>query len=63
MSRDIDAKERVVVFMPACAAYLYNRPHRGEEEEEGIRRVKSIKRIPRWGRWSEDKLRWVKWAP
>eukprot|EP00973_Karenia_brevis_P036126 4981571-Karenia_brevis.AAC.1 len=31
LDRDIDAKERIVAFIPACAAYLYKRLHRGDD--------------------------------
>eukprot|EP00973_Karenia_brevis_P050521 7013683-Karenia_brevis.AAC.1 len=31
MRRDIDAKERIVAFIPSYAADLYNRLHRGED--------------------------------
>eukprot|EP00973_Karenia_brevis_P038608 5327574-Karenia_brevis.AAC.1 len=31
MRREINAKERIVSFIPAYAAYLYNRLHRGDD--------------------------------
>eukprot|EP00973_Karenia_brevis_P016107 2202581-Karenia_brevis.AAC.1 len=31
MRREIGAKERIVAFIPAYAAYLYNRLHRGDD--------------------------------
>eukprot|EP00973_Karenia_brevis_P067966 9455799-Karenia_brevis.AAC.1 len=40
MNREINAKERIVVFMPACAAYLYNRLHRGDDGKVAYDRIK-----------------------
>eukprot|EP00973_Karenia_brevis_P051879 7205433-Karenia_brevis.AAC.1 len=31
MGKEISAKERIVAFIPAYAAYLYNRLHRGDD--------------------------------
>eukprot|EP00973_Karenia_brevis_P014113 1919218-Karenia_brevis.AAC.1 len=31
MNRDINAMERIVAFIPAYAAYLYSRLHRGDD--------------------------------
>eukprot|EP00973_Karenia_brevis_P031845 4394143-Karenia_brevis.AAC.1 len=39
-NRDIDAKERLVAFMPAYAAYVYHRLHRGEDGKVAYERVK-----------------------
>eukprot|EP00973_Karenia_brevis_P088378 12254614-Karenia_brevis.AAC.1 len=43
LNRDIDAKERIVAFIPQYAAYLYNRLHRGEDGKVGYERVKGKK--------------------
>eukprot|EP00973_Karenia_brevis_P034012 4693077-Karenia_brevis.AAC.1 len=43
LSRDVDAKERLVAFIPAYAAYLYNRLHRGEDGKVPYERVKGKK--------------------
>eukprot|EP00973_Karenia_brevis_P031596 4357729-Karenia_brevis.AAC.1 len=43
MNRDIDAKERIVAFIPAYAAYLYNRLHRGEDGKVAYESVKGKK--------------------
>eukprot|EP00973_Karenia_brevis_P023014 3170334-Karenia_brevis.AAC.1 len=40
---DIDAEERIVAFIPAYAAYLYNRLHRGEGGKVAYERVKGKK--------------------
>eukprot|EP00973_Karenia_brevis_P057921 8062920-Karenia_brevis.AAC.1 len=39
LGRDVDAKERIVAFIPAYAAYLYNRPHKGEDGKVAYERV------------------------
>eukprot|EP00973_Karenia_brevis_P079670 11054299-Karenia_brevis.AAC.1 len=31
LGREVDPRERIVAFIPAYAAYLYNRLHRGED--------------------------------
>eukprot|EP00973_Karenia_brevis_P069477 9660845-Karenia_brevis.AAC.1 len=43
MSRDIDAQERVVAFIPAYAVYLYNRLDRGEDGQVAYEGVKGKK--------------------
>eukprot|EP00973_Karenia_brevis_P018676 2560592-Karenia_brevis.AAC.1 len=43
LDRDIDAKERIVTFIPADAAYLYNRLHRGDDGKVAYERVKGKK--------------------
>eukprot|EP00973_Karenia_brevis_P070199 9756400-Karenia_brevis.AAC.1 len=43
LGRDIDAKERIVAFIPAYAAYLYNGLHRGEDGKVLYERVKGKK--------------------
>eukprot|EP00973_Karenia_brevis_P003516 486930-Karenia_brevis.AAC.2 len=43
MSWDIDAKERIVGFAPAYAAYLYNRLHRGGDGKVAYESVKGKK--------------------
>eukprot|EP00973_Karenia_brevis_P083565 11592971-Karenia_brevis.AAC.1 len=40
LNREVDAKERIVAFIPQYAAYLYNRLHRGEDGKVGYERVK-----------------------
>eukprot|EP00973_Karenia_brevis_P041403 5728168-Karenia_brevis.AAC.1 len=40
LGRDVDARERIVAFIPAYAAYLYNRLHRGEDCKVAYERVK-----------------------
>eukprot|EP00973_Karenia_brevis_P062889 8742648-Karenia_brevis.AAC.1 len=37
---EIDAKERIVAFIPAYAAYLYNRLHRDDDGKVAYERVK-----------------------
>eukprot|EP00973_Karenia_brevis_P057830 8050252-Karenia_brevis.AAC.1 len=43
LGREIDAKERIVAFIPKYAAYLYNRLHRGDGGKVGYERVKGKK--------------------
>eukprot|EP00973_Karenia_brevis_P080283 11136127-Karenia_brevis.AAC.1 len=43
LGRDVDAKERIVAFIPAYAAYLYNRLHKGEDGKVADERVKGQK--------------------
>eukprot|EP00973_Karenia_brevis_P051095 7095508-Karenia_brevis.AAC.1 len=43
MSRDIDAMERIVVFITAYAAYLYSKLQRGEDGKVAYERVKRKK--------------------
>eukprot|EP00973_Karenia_brevis_P045980 6368223-Karenia_brevis.AAC.1 len=43
MKKEINAKERLVAFMPAYAAYLYNRLHRGEDGKVAYERIKGKK--------------------
>eukprot|EP00973_Karenia_brevis_P046933 6511772-Karenia_brevis.AAC.1 len=40
LNREVDAKERIVAFIPQYAAYLYNRLHRGDDGKVGYERVK-----------------------
>eukprot|EP00973_Karenia_brevis_P039451 5447137-Karenia_brevis.AAC.1 len=40
LGRDIDAKEGIVAFIPAYAAYLYNRLHRGDDGKVLYERAK-----------------------
>eukprot|EP00973_Karenia_brevis_P035664 4920734-Karenia_brevis.AAC.1 len=40
LNRDIDARERIVAFIPQYAAYLYNRLHRGDDGKVSYERVK-----------------------
>eukprot|EP00973_Karenia_brevis_P079053 10969066-Karenia_brevis.AAC.1 len=43
MKRDTHAKERIVAFIPAYAAYLYSRLHRRDDGEVAYERVKGEK--------------------
>eukprot|EP00973_Karenia_brevis_P074683 10378297-Karenia_brevis.AAC.1 len=43
LGKDIDAKERIVACIPAYAAYLHNRLHRGEDGKVAHGRVKGKK--------------------
>eukprot|EP00973_Karenia_brevis_P075453 10480167-Karenia_brevis.AAC.1 len=43
LGRDIGAEERIVAYIPASAAYLYNRLHRGEDGKVPYERVKGKK--------------------
>eukprot|EP00973_Karenia_brevis_P047494 6594144-Karenia_brevis.AAC.1 len=43
LGKEIDAKERIVAFIPQYAAYLYNRLHRGDDGKVGYERVKGKK--------------------
>eukprot|EP00973_Karenia_brevis_P050926 7072006-Karenia_brevis.AAC.1 len=43
MGREINAEERIVAFIPAYAAYLYNRLHRGDDGKVAYERIKGKK--------------------
>eukprot|EP00973_Karenia_brevis_P037381 5153238-Karenia_brevis.AAC.1 len=43
MGKEINAKERIVAFIPAYAAYLYNRLHRGDDGKVASERIKGKK--------------------
>eukprot|EP00973_Karenia_brevis_P032023 4419148-Karenia_brevis.AAC.1 len=43
LGKEIDAKERIVAFIPQYAAYLYNGLHRWEDGKVGYERVKGKK--------------------
>eukprot|EP00973_Karenia_brevis_P041739 5777978-Karenia_brevis.AAC.1 len=43
MGKEINAKERVVAFIPEYAAYLYNRLHRGDDGKVAYERIKGKK--------------------
>eukprot|EP00973_Karenia_brevis_P066947 9308851-Karenia_brevis.AAC.1 len=45
MNREIHAKERIVAFIPAYAAYLYNRLHREDDGEVAYERVEGKKSV------------------
>eukprot|EP00973_Karenia_brevis_P054306 7544908-Karenia_brevis.AAC.1 len=45
LGRDVDAKERIGTFIPAYAAYLYNRLHKGEDGKAAYERVERKKPI------------------
>eukprot|EP00973_Karenia_brevis_P070776 9837721-Karenia_brevis.AAC.1 len=40
LGKEVDAKERIVAFIPQYAAYLFNRLHRGDDGKVGYERVK-----------------------
>eukprot|EP00973_Karenia_brevis_P024220 3344372-Karenia_brevis.AAC.1 len=39
LSREVDAKERIVAFRPASAAFSYNRLHRGDDGKVRYERI------------------------
>eukprot|EP00973_Karenia_brevis_P068133 9478035-Karenia_brevis.AAC.1 len=43
LGREADARERIVALIPAYAAYLYNRLHRGDGGKVPYARVKGKK--------------------
>eukprot|EP00973_Karenia_brevis_P082174 11391910-Karenia_brevis.AAC.1 len=43
MKKEIHAQERIVAFIPAYAAYLYNRLHRGDDGKVAYERIKGKK--------------------
>eukprot|EP00973_Karenia_brevis_P039178 5411558-Karenia_brevis.AAC.1 len=43
LDRDIDAKERIVAFIPAYAAYFYNGLHSGDDGKVAYEGVKGKK--------------------
>ena len=40
IGKKVDAKERIVAFMPNYAAYLYNRLHKGDDGKVAYERIK-----------------------
>eukprot|EP00973_Karenia_brevis_P087872 12187265-Karenia_brevis.AAC.1 len=43
MGKEINAKERILAFIPAYSAYLYNRLHRGDDGKVAYERIKGEK--------------------
>eukprot|EP00973_Karenia_brevis_P008875 1202014-Karenia_brevis.AAC.1 len=43
MEKEINAKERIVAFILAYAAYLYHRLHRGDDGKVAYERIKGKK--------------------
>eukprot|EP00973_Karenia_brevis_P040963 5667798-Karenia_brevis.AAC.1 len=43
LNREVDAKERIVAFIPNYAPYLYNGLHRGEDGKVSYERVRGRK--------------------